>query len=65
MGYAGQISLGHGALLAVGAYTSGILTGRYGWSYLVGIAVAMVMGAAVAFIVGLPALRLRGLYVRS
>ena len=63
MGYAGQISLGHGALLAVGAYTSGILTGRYGWSYMAGVAVAMVMGAAVAFIVGLPALRLRGLYL--
>ena len=63
MGYAGQISLGHGALLAVGAYTSGILTGRYGWSYLFGVLVAMVMGAAIAFIVGLPALRLRGLYL--
>ena len=63
MGYAGQISLGHGALLAVGAYTSGILTGRYGWSYLAGLAFAMVMGAAIAFLVGLPALRLRGLYL--
>ena len=63
MGYAGQISLGHGALLAVGAYTSGILTGRYGWSYMAGVAVAMLMGAAFAFIVGLPALRLRGLYL--
>ena len=63
MGYAGQISLGHGALLAVGAYTSGILTGRYGWSYMAGVGVAMVMGAAIAFIVGLPALRLRGLYL--
>ena len=63
MGYAGQISLGHGALLAVGAYTSGILTGRYGWSYIAGVGVAMVMGAAIAFIVGLPALRLRGLYL--
>lgn len=63
MGYAGQISLGHGALLAVGAYTSGILTGRYGWSYLAGVSIATVMGAAIAFIVGLPALRLRGLYL--
>ncbi|HUR49487.1 MAG TPA: branched-chain amino acid ABC transporter ATP-binding protein/permease [Acidimicrobiales bacterium] len=63
MGYAGQISLGHGALLATGAYTSGILTGRYGWSYMFGVMVAMVMGAAIAFIVGLPALRLRGIYL--
>ncbi|MBW3537827.1 MAG: branched-chain amino acid ABC transporter permease, partial [Actinobacteria bacterium] len=63
MGYAGQISLGHGALLAVGAYSSGIVTGRYGSSYIAGLALAMVMGAAVAFVVGLPALRLRGLYL--
>ena len=63
MGYAGQISLGHGALLAVGAYTSGILTGRWGWSYMAGVGVAMVIGAAIAFIVGLPALRLRGLHL--
>jgi branched-chain amino acid transport system permease protein len=63
MGYAGQISLGHGALFASGAYTSGILTGRYGWSYLGGVAVAMLITAVIAFVVGLPALRLRGLYL--
>lgn len=63
MGYAGQISLGHGALFATGAYASGILTGRYGWSFIAGIAVAACFGALAAFIVGLPALRLRGLYL--
>ena len=63
MGYAGQISLGHGALFATGAYASGILTGRYGMSFIAGIAVAALFGAMAAFIVGLPALRLRGLYL--
>ncbi len=63
MGYAGQISLGHGALLAVGAYTSGILTGRFGLPFVAGLAAAAVLGGAVAFVVGLPALRLRGLYL--
>jgi branched-chain amino acid transport system permease protein len=63
MGYAGQISLGHAALVAGGAYTSGILTGRYGSSFLVGAVAAAAAGAAIAFLVGLPALRLRGLYL--
>ena len=62
-GYAGQISLGHGALLGVGALTSGILTGRQGLPFIVALVAAGVMGGIVAFIVGIPALRLRGLYL--
>lgn len=63
MGYAGQISLGHAALLGIGAYTTGLLTGRLGWSYLMTIPVAALAGASLAFIAGLPALRLKGLYL--
>jgi branched-chain amino acid transport system ATP-binding protein/branched-chain amino acid transport system permease protein len=63
MGYAGQISLGHGALLSVGAYTAGLITGRYYLPAGLGLVAAAVAGGAVAFIIGLPALRVRGLYL--
>ncbi len=61
MGYAGQISLGHAGFLAVGAYTSGLLTSRADLSFVIGFIVAGLVGGAVALLVGLPALRLRGL----
>ena len=65
MGYAGQISLGQFAFVGVGAFTTGIVTGvdqlRLPW--LAGLAAAAVVGALIAFLVGLPALRLRGLYL--
>ncbi len=65
MGYAGQISLGQFAFVGVGAFTTGIVTGvdqlRLPW--LLGLVAAAAVGAGVAFLVGLPALRLRGLYL--
>ena len=65
MGYAGQISLGQFAFVGVGAFTTGIVTGvgqlRMPW--IVGLLAAAIAGGAIAFLVGLPALRLRGLYL--
>ena len=65
MGYAGQISLGHFALLGVGGFTCGVLTAadRFALPYLVSVPAAAVAGALVGLLVGLPALRLRGLYL--
>jgi branched-chain amino acid transport system permease protein len=63
LGYAGQISLGHSALLAAGAFASGIVTSRWHGSMLFGLLFAVVTTAALSLIVGLPALRLRGLYL--
>ena len=65
MGYAGQISLGHFSLLGVGAFTTGVLTGadHLALPYMIAVPVSALTGAAVAFLVGLPALRLRGLYL--
>jgi branched-chain amino acid transport system permease protein len=65
MGYTGQISLGHGAFLAAGAFTSGIITGpdRLGLPFFVGLLVAGVVGGVAALLLGFPALRLRGLYL--
>jgi branched-chain amino acid transport system permease protein len=62
-GYAGQISLGHAGLLASGAFASGFATTRWHLPMAVGLLFAAAVGGAVAFVVGLPALRLRGLYL--
>jgi branched-chain amino acid transport system permease protein len=62
-GYNGQISLGHGAFYALGAYTTAIMIDRwsvpYGWT----IPAAGVLCFAVGFLFGIPALRLEGLYL--
>jgi len=65
MGYAGQISLGHFALVGVGSFTTGVLTSadRLALPFALALPAAALAGAAVAFLVGLPALRLRGLYL--
>ena len=63
LGYAGQISLGHAGLLAAGAFASGTVTSRWGGSMVLGVLFAIAVTAALAFLVGLPALRLRGLYL--
>ena len=62
-GYNGQISLGHGAFYAVGAYTTAIMLDKwnvpYGWTIPVAGALCLVAG----FLFGIPALRLEGLYL--
>jgi branched-chain amino acid transport system permease protein len=63
VGFTGQISLGQGGFLAVGAFTSALLVQRVGVPVPVGIVAAVVVTAAVGAFVGLPALRLRGLYL--
>ena len=63
VGYSGQLSLGHGAFMALGAYTSAILAHRYHMDYLVTIPVAAVLTGVVGFLFGVPALRLSPLYL--
>jgi branched-chain amino acid transport system permease protein len=62
-GYTGQVSLGHAAFFGVGAYTSAVLTAKYGVSFWLALPAAGIMGALVGIFVGLPALRLKGLYL--
>jgi branched-chain amino acid transport system permease protein len=62
-GYNGQISLGHGAFYAVGAYTTAILMSNFNWPYWATLPVSAVISALVGFLVGFPALRLGGLYL--
>ena len=61
-GFTGQFSIGHAAFLGVGAYTQAVLTGM-GWPFPVAIAVAAGLSAAVGVVVGLPALRVKGIYL--
>ncbi|MGH2868413.1 MAG: branched-chain amino acid ABC transporter permease [Solirubrobacteraceae bacterium] len=62
-GLGGQISLGHGALMAVGAYTAALLIGIEGWAELPAVVAAVVVAAAVGVPVGAAASRLRGPYL--
>src|SRR5690349_13550370 len=62
-GYNGQISLGHGAFFAIGAYTAAILMDKADWPYWATIPVAGAVCLLAGFLFGLPALRLEGLYL--
>jgi len=63
VGYTGQISLGQGGFLAVGAYTSGLLVANFGLPFPLAMLAAVLVTAAVGTFFGLPALRLKGLYL--
>jgi branched-chain amino acid transport system permease protein len=62
-GYSGQISLGHGAFMAVGGYTSAILMAHHGVRDLWTIPLAGLVAGGAGLLFGLPALRLSGLYL--
>jgi branched-chain amino acid transport system permease protein len=62
-GYTGQISLGHGALMAVGGYTTAALVVHEHWRDVWTIPLAGLAAGIVGFLIGLPALRLSGLYL--
>jgi branched-chain amino acid transport system permease protein len=62
-GYAGQISLGHGAFMAVGGYTTAILMADHGVKDIWTIPIAALVTGVVGFLFGIPALRMSGLYL--
>jgi branched-chain amino acid transport system permease protein len=62
-GFNGQVSIGHGAFYGVGAFTSAILMIDHGWTYEPTILVAALFSGVFGLLVGLPALRVRGLYL--
>lgn len=63
MGYAGQISLAHAAFYGLGAYVTGVLSTKFGWSPWLGIFCAMCVTAVAAWGIGWPTLKLRGHYL--
>src|SRR5215469_593099 len=62
-GYNGQISLGHGAFYAIGAYVTAVLVHKAGVPYWATVPVAGLVCLCVGFLFGFPALRLEGLYL--
>ncbi|PON18356.1 branched-chain amino acid ABC transporter permease [Candidatus Entotheonella serta] len=62
-GYAGQVSIGHAAFYAIGAYSSAIIQERLGIPFLGSMVLAAAITAAIGYIVGLPAIRLQGLFL--
>lgn len=62
-GFCGQISFGQAAFMAVGAYTSSILTIRFGFSFWLALPLSGIMAGAVGIIGGAPSLRIKGMYL--
>jgi len=62
-GFTGQISLGHGAFIGVGAYTVGVLATKLGAGPLVALPAAGLAAALVGLLFGLPSLRIKGFYL--
>lgn len=60
--YIGRINIGQGAFALVGAYVSAILVVKAGWSFWISLPAAGLFAALVAVLIGLPILRLRGVY---
>jgi branched-chain amino acid transport system permease protein len=63
VGYAGQISLGHAAFFAIGAYTSGILCAHYAAEPIVALLFGMCFSGAISWVIGWSVLSLRGYYL--
>ncbi|HNR87281.1 MAG TPA: branched-chain amino acid ABC transporter permease [Spirochaetota bacterium] len=64
MGYAGQISIGHAAFFAIGGYTAAVLTtGAFRLSPWLSLAVAVAITVVIAFLIGIPILKLKGHYL--
>jgi branched-chain amino acid transport system permease protein len=63
VGYTGQISVGHGAFMSVGAYTAANLATRLDCPFWLALPLGGLMAAAVGAVVGIPSLRIKGLYL--
>jgi branched-chain amino acid transport system permease protein len=63
VGYTGQISVGHGAFMSVGAYTAANLATRLDAPFWLALPAGGLMAAAVGAVVGIPSLRIKGLYL--
>ena len=63
VGYTGQVSIGHGAFMSVGAYTAANLATRLDAPFWISLPLGGLMAAAVGAVVGVPSLRIKGLYL--
>ena len=62
-GFTGQFSLGHAAFMAIGAYTSAIMTAKLGLPFIVAIVLAGLAASIAGVLIGIPTLRLKGDYL--
>ncbi len=62
-GYAGQISIGHGAFMAVGGYTTAVMSSDHHTNLVLTMVMAFAICFVLGFVLGLPALRLSGVYL--
>ena len=60
LGYGGQVSVGNGGFLMIGAYASAIFATTFGLPFYVNILLAGIVSAIVSLLIGLPSVRLRG-----
>ena len=63
VGYCGQLSIGHMGFMAVGAYTSAILSGKLGIPFLAAMVCAGLIAGAIGLIFGMPSVRVKGFYL--
>jgi branched-chain amino acid transport system permease protein len=63
VGYTGQISIGHGAFMSVGAYTAANLATRLDLPFWAALPLGGLMAALIGVVVGVPSLRIKGLYL--
>lgn len=63
LGYTGQISLGHAAFFGLGAYITGVLSAKASWPPIAGLVAALVGVGVLAYIIGIPTLKLHGHYL--
>jgi branched-chain amino acid transport system permease protein len=62
-GYCGQLSIGHAGFIAVGAYTSAIMTNRFELPFLLGLVSAGFISGLIGMVFGIPSLRVKGFYL--
>jgi len=62
-GFTGQISLGHAAFVGIGGYATAILITRVGLPFWLALPAAGLVSAAIGLIIGIPSLRVKGLYL--
>lgn len=62
-GFTGQFSLGHAAFMAIGAYTSAVITAKLGMPFIVAILAAGIVASLAGVLIGIPTLRLKGDYL--